>query len=601
MRYFVTALVLLAAACGQAGVGVQNNDSGTIDASVLPETCGNGGIDLGEECDGLNLGIATCQIVGNYMGGNLSCTDTCKFDTSQCQRYPDCGDGDVDTDEECDGADLDDQNCTTIGSGYISGTLACQHDCTFDTSGCVIQNPYCGNGLIDVGEGEECDGDAFADVNDSCLNRGFDAGTLACSNVCTVDTSGCYDIPIDCGNGAIDLGEECDGLNLGVATCTMLGFSGGVLACNADCTFDAGACTAPPVGCGDGVKNSNEECDGVDLGGATCWTIPGFAGGTLACTSTCSFDVSRCAEIIYQPAGGMPKILAFDGDDIVLTQGPYSGSGFYTLATIPKTGGPYYTIGYDDVNVAKVDSLRIYYSYVNSSTDKGIRAYIKGAGNTVTLGVAAHGTLVGQDTTHIYSLSSGRVYSHAKNGGGSSLVFTDIADCTTTTNFLPTMNSNRMFWSSNCSGVGVIRHWAFVNTTASSISLAPIDQIYGCAVDEDNVLWYARNGTNNWVIGKTVIVTSNDTVLTPNQGSGIRNLTLDATHVYWWIPSSNTAFPDGELRRVPIAGGPVETLVTGIHSPYSLAVDATHIYWTTAQNSSVVPEQPALILRLAKP
>ncbi len=51
----------------------------------------------------------------------------------------------------------------------------------------------------------------------------------------------------------------------------------------------------PPVGCGDGVKSSTEACDGSDLGGATCDTAiaPGWIG-TLACSSTCTFDVAAC-------------------------------------------------------------------------------------------------------------------------------------------------------------------------------------------------------------------------------------------------------------------------------------------------------------------
>ncbi len=45
-----------------------------------------------------------------------------------------------------------------------------------------------------------------------------------------------------CGNGNINAGEQCDGSNLNGQTCTTLGFYGGVLRCNADCTFDATQC-----------------------------------------------------------------------------------------------------------------------------------------------------------------------------------------------------------------------------------------------------------------------------------------------------------------------------------------------------------------------
>ncbi|MBI3782304.1 MAG: DUF1566 domain-containing protein [Deltaproteobacteria bacterium] len=57
-----------------------------------------------------------------------------------------------------------------------------------------------------------------------------------------------------CGNGVVDLGEQCDGQALGEATCASLGFSGDCgpeegcirpgLTCLASCMFDYSGCTA---------------------------------------------------------------------------------------------------------------------------------------------------------------------------------------------------------------------------------------------------------------------------------------------------------------------------------------------------------------------
>jgi hypothetical protein len=48
-----------------------------------------------------------------------------------------CGDGVVDGDEQCDGADLAGETCTTLTAGFAQGgTLACKADCTFDTTDC---------------------------------------------------------------------------------------------------------------------------------------------------------------------------------------------------------------------------------------------------------------------------------------------------------------------------------------------------------------------------------------------------------------------------------------------------------------------------------
>ncbi len=55
-------------------------------------------------------------------------------------------------------------------------------------------------------------------------------------------------VPGVCGNEIIEIDEQCDGPDLGGATCESRGFSGGTLSCNADCTFNEAACTAPPAG-----------------------------------------------------------------------------------------------------------------------------------------------------------------------------------------------------------------------------------------------------------------------------------------------------------------------------------------------------------------
>jgi|GEM_PF-2342658 len=66
-----------------------------------------------------------------------------------------------------------------------------------------------------------------------------------------------------CGDGVKDLGEVCDGNNLGGESCTTQGFDSGTLSCSTDCfSFDTSLCrmTPPPAesSCGDGTCNSDE-------------------------------------------------------------------------------------------------------------------------------------------------------------------------------------------------------------------------------------------------------------------------------------------------------------------------------------------------------
>jgi Ca2+-binding RTX toxin-like protein len=97
-----------------------------------------------------------------------------------------------------------------------------------------------------------------------------------------------------CGDGGQDHPEQCDGDDLGGATCATLGppFSGGTLACNAGCMFDTSGCFQ----CGNGVREEGEACDGADLGGASCEgeTNGSSPFGSPACTPQCQIETSAC-------------------------------------------------------------------------------------------------------------------------------------------------------------------------------------------------------------------------------------------------------------------------------------------------------------------
>lgn len=49
-----------------------------------------------------------------------------------------------------------------------------------------------------------------------------------------------------CGNWVVESGEQCDGVNIGGQTCFGYGFDGGVLTCNANCTINFSQCTVAP-------------------------------------------------------------------------------------------------------------------------------------------------------------------------------------------------------------------------------------------------------------------------------------------------------------------------------------------------------------------
>ncbi len=164
--------------------------------------------------DGDNDGTSTCDIGAVEVGP--------------------CGDGTVDTTEECDnGANNSDTEPD-----------ACRTSC---------ENPSCGDGVTDTGEG--CD-DGNADNGDACLDTCV--STTCGDGVIQADVEDCDDGSVNsdtaadacrtncieafCGDGVVDSGEECDDGNATDGD-----------GCSSTCGTEAV--------CGDGTVDASEECD----------------------------------------------------------------------------------------------------------------------------------------------------------------------------------------------------------------------------------------------------------------------------------------------------------------------------------------------------
>jgi len=245
-------------------------------------SCGDGYLDPGEQCDKLELRGQTCLSLGHYIDGQLSCHFNCSFNTAECGGF--CGDGILETDhgELCDLFELDDQTCQTMG--FSGGALSCRSDCSFNTEGCLS---VCGDGRVEPDEG--CD-DGNREVGDGC-----DAFCLVEPGyACGEEPSECDTV---CGDSLIAGDEVCDFRTLSGLNCQSFGYYGGALGCSSDCMdFDKTDCARYGT-CGDGMLQGphGEDCDGAELGGATCWSL-GYsqASGDLLCTEYCRFDEALC-------------------------------------------------------------------------------------------------------------------------------------------------------------------------------------------------------------------------------------------------------------------------------------------------------------------
>ncbi|MBC8071531.1 MAG: hypothetical protein IAG13_24600 [Deltaproteobacteria bacterium] len=116
-----------------------SSDDGATDSGPSEGTgvCGNDVVEPGEDCDGRDLGGADCVAQG-YVTGTLTCAADCTFEYGACSN---CGDGNQFGVEVCDGDDFAGETC--VSQGHQGGALGCTADCSaFDTTQCS-DDPSC--------------------------------------------------------------------------------------------------------------------------------------------------------------------------------------------------------------------------------------------------------------------------------------------------------------------------------------------------------------------------------------------------------------------------------------------------------------------------
>lgn len=173
-----------------------------------------------------------------------------------------CGDGRIDDREVCDGTNLNGKDCTKVPGNFTGGILKCSSSClVFDTSSCESGGNVCGSAYLNLCLSQaSCVGAGGFWYNNIC-NK-YDAGAACDSNhldLCAQGncaTSGGFwynnfcneeEVANECGDGIVELGEECDRENLNGKVCLSLGYDGGELSCIAkklanECRFNFTKC-----------------------------------------------------------------------------------------------------------------------------------------------------------------------------------------------------------------------------------------------------------------------------------------------------------------------------------------------------------------------
>lgn len=172
--------------------------------------CGDGTVGVGELCDGdLIVNGVTCETLG-FAGGNLACDGCVAVDTTNCDSSY-CDGIELEEGELCDGNLFGGATCESLG--FHSGDLQCVNCTEYDTSGCAI----CGNGVVEGSE--ECDEQDLSEATCTTLDPLL-GGDLACQADCTYDTSACVAFSGDCcsANGT----PGCDNFSCTAEVCSAV-------------------------------------------------------------------------------------------------------------------------------------------------------------------------------------------------------------------------------------------------------------------------------------------------------------------------------------------------------------------------------------------
>ncbi len=237
-----------------------NNMSGDgCNAVCRPEFCGDGVVQaaLGEDCDDRNINnkddcLNTCQLAScgdgyvhsqgtpPYEQCEPPNTPTCSA-TCQTATPPGCGDGIIQPGapffEECDDANINNKDdCVacklpTCGDGFVHslGTPPfeqCEPPNTATCDATCMALPFCGDGIVQPGRGEQCD-DHNTNNRDDCVYA-TDCKLAVCGdgfvhsvgtppfeqceppNTATCNASCQTIVPPECGDGIVNGGDQCD-------------------------------------------------------------------------------------------------------------------------------------------------------------------------------------------------------------------------------------------------------------------------------------------------------------------------------------------------------------------------------------------------------
>lgn len=280
------------------------------DRDCVPDTCGNGVVDPGENCDGPDfpcLTSAECQPsneceIATLIGYDFACSVSCqRADINACLTLSDgccpagcdftndadcaapvCGDGIVDIGERCD--------------TMATGDELCPDDCN-DNRACTT----------DLVNGEDCNVYCSNATQSACAN-----GDGCCPPGCTpAQDDDCNNVM--CGDGVVDGDEGCDNTipagEPGACPasdadcddgdpCTTDMMVGNAADCSARCVTDAIACADGDGCCPFACTETNDaECAALDLCSMMCFQAITYCMGANEIFASTDECLTACADM----------------------------------------------------------------------------------------------------------------------------------------------------------------------------------------------------------------------------------------------------------------------------------------------------------------
>lgn len=118
-------------------IGCGGSDSATGGGFQNGQQCNDAGVCSGTGFGGFGNFAGTSNTNGTGNGTSIGGTGTGVGGNAAKPPGPNCGDGTVNPDEQCDKGNLAGATCSTATMGAMpSGALACAANCTFDLAGC---------------------------------------------------------------------------------------------------------------------------------------------------------------------------------------------------------------------------------------------------------------------------------------------------------------------------------------------------------------------------------------------------------------------------------------------------------------------------------